>query len=145
VAILDADKAGFLRSETSLIQTMGRAARHVHGQVVLYADTVTPAMEAAIRETERRRAKQTAFNEEHEITPQGITREISDVLLITQKGPAKERKRSQEPYMTEKERAEAIERLEKEMKRASDMLEFEYAALLRDQIIELRGEKRGKK
>ncbi|MCL2082771.1 MAG: excinuclease ABC subunit UvrB [Oscillospiraceae bacterium] len=137
VAVLDADKAGFLRSETALIQTIGRAARHIRGQVILYADATTAAMESAIKETERRRSRQIAFNREHGIVPKGVTKAIPDVLLVSQKNPSKWAKIKPGGSMTEKERAAIIEKLEKEMQNASKMLEFEYAAVLRDQIIEL--------
>ena len=139
VAILDADKEGFLRSETSLIQTIGRAARNAEGLVILYADTVTPSMRAAMDETERRREKQAAFNASHGITPQTIRKEVRDILEISS-DPAKA-KPKEAKYMTQREREEAIRKLEKEMQKASRMLEFEYAAVLRDRIIELRGGK----
>ena len=139
VAILDADKEGFLRSETSLIQTIGRAARNAGGLVVLYADTVTPSMRAAITETERRRKKQDAYNKAHGIVPKTIRKSVRKVLEISHS--AEEEKTESRRKLTEAEREETIRRLEKEMKEASKMLEFEYAALLRDQIIELRGQK----
>ena len=137
IAILDADKEGFLRSETSLIQTIGRAARNAEGTVIMYADTVTPSMRAAIDETERRRAIQTAYNEAHGIVPKTIKKSIRDLLEIT--GPAAKDERGMR--MTERERKVEIDRLEKEMRKAAQMLEYEYAAVLRDQIIRLRGEK----
>ena len=137
IAILDADKEGFLRSETSLIQTIGRAARNAEGTVIMYADTVTPSMRAAIDETERRRAIQTAYNTEHGIVPKTIKKSIRDLLEIT--GPAAKDERGMR--MTERERKAEIDRLEKEMRKAAQMLEYEYAAVLRDQIIRLRGEK----
>ena len=137
IAILDADKEGFLRSETSLIQTIGRAARNAEGTVIMYADTVTPSMRAAIDETERRRAIQTAYNEAHGIVPKTIKKSIRDLLEIT--GPAAKDGRGMR--MTERERRAEIDRLEKEMRKAAQMLEYEYAAVLRDQIIRLRGEK----
>ena len=137
IAILDADKEGFLRSETSLIQTIGRAARNAEGTVIMYADTVTPSMRAAIDETERRRAIQTAYNEAHGIVPKTIKKSIRDLLEIT--GPAAKDERGMR--MTERERKAEIDRLEKEMRKAAQMLEYEYAAVLRDQIIRLRGEK----
>ena len=137
IAILDADKEGFLRSETSLIQTIGRAARNAGGTVIMYADTVTPSMRAAIDETERRRAIQTAYNEAHGIVPKTIKKSIRDLLEIT--GPAAKDERGMR--MTERERRAEIDRLEKEMRKAAQMLEYEYAAVLRDQIIRLRGEK----
>ena len=139
VAILDADKEGFLRSETSLIQTIGRAARNAEGLVVLYADTVTPSMKAAITETERRRKKQDAYNKAHGIVPQTIRKSVRKVLEISHS--AEEEKTTAHRKLTDAEREATIRRLEKEMKEASKMLEFEYAALLRDQIIELRGQK----
>ena len=139
VAILDADKEGFLRSETSLIQTIGRAARNAEGLVVLYADTVTPSMKAAITETERRRKKQDEYNKAHGIVPKTIRKSVRKVLEISHS--AEEENKKARRKLTEAEREETIRRLEKEMKEASKMLEFEYAALLRDQIIELRGQK----
>ena len=137
VAILDADKEGFLRSETSLIQTIGRAARNAEGLVILYADTVTPSMRAAMDETQRRREKQAKFNEENGITPQTIRKNVRDIIEISSEPTAA--KPRGEKHMTRKEREEAIKKLEKEMQKASRMLEFEYAAVLRDRIIELRG------
>ncbi|MDO4750301.1 MAG: excinuclease ABC subunit UvrB, partial [Eubacteriales bacterium] len=139
VAILDADKEGFLRSETSLIQTIGRAARSAEGRVILYADTITPSMRAAIDETERRRKKQHAYNEEHGIVPKTIVKGIRGLIEIS--GPASKQRGDGSVPMTERERKQELERLEREMKKASRMLEFEYAAVLRDQIIKLRGEK----
>ncbi|MBQ4381846.1 MAG: excinuclease ABC subunit UvrB [Oscillospiraceae bacterium] len=140
VAILDADKEGFLRSETSLIQTIGRAARNAGGLVIMYADTVTPSMKAAMDETERRRAKQDEFNRAHGITPRTIVKGVRDVIEIS-RDPAMQRPQDEAKHMTGREREEAIRRLEKEMAKASRMLEFEYAAILRDRIIELRSEK----
>ncbi|MBQ7737541.1 MAG: excinuclease ABC subunit UvrB [Oscillospiraceae bacterium] len=137
IAILDADKEGFLRSETSLIQTIGRAARNAEGTVIMYADTITPSMRAAIDETERRRALQTAYNAEHGIVPRTIVKSIRDLIEIS--GPAA--KNEHGVRMTERERKAEIERLEKEMKKAAKMLEYEYAAVLRDELIRLRGEK----
>jgi len=139
VAILDADKEGFLRSETSLIQTIGRAARNAEGMVVMYADTITPSMRRAIDETERRRQKQDAYNKAHSIVPQTIRKSVRKVLEISHS--AEEEKTTAHRKLTDAEREATIRRLEKEMKEASKMLEFEYAALLRDQIIELRGQK----
>ena len=138
VAILDADKEGFLRSETSLIQTIGRAARNAEGTVILYADTVTPSMRAAMDETERRRKKQTAYNEAHGIVPKTIVKDVRDLMALS--GAKSEMKRGK-VKMTDKERLAEIERLEKKMKEAAKMLEFEIAAELRDQIILLRGKK----
>jgi len=137
IAILDADKEGFLRSETSLIQTIGRAARNAEGTVIMYADTVTPSMRAAIDETERRRAIQNQYNEEHGIVPRTIVKSIRELIEIT--GPAA--KNEHGVKMTERERKAEIERLEKEMRKAAQMLEYEYAAVLRDELIRLRGEK----
>ena len=139
VAILDADKEGFLRSETSLIQTIGRAARNADGLVILYADTITPSMRAAMDETERRRKKQDDYNRAHGIVPKTIRKDVRKVLEISH-APEDER-RAQKKTLTAAEREATIRRLEKEMKEASKMLEFEYAAVLRDQIIELRGGK----
>ena len=139
VAILDADKEGFLRSETSLIQTIGRAARNAQGLVILYADTVTPSMRAAMDETERRREKQDAYNKAHGIVPQTIRKDVRKVLEISK--DAQQEQQASRRKLTDAEREATIRRLEKEMKEASKMLEFEYAALLRDQIIALRGEK----
>ena len=139
VAILDADKEGFLRSETSLIQTIGRAARNAEGLVILYADTVTPSMRAAMDETERRRKLQSDFNAAHGIVPRTIRKSVREMVEISHS--AEEASKLSKKKLSDRERAETIARLEKEMKEASRMLEFEYAALLRDQIIELRGEK----
>ena len=138
VAILDADKEGFLRSETSLIQTIGRAARNAEGRVILYADQVTAAMHAAITETERRRKKQQAYNEAHGIVPQTIVKSVRDLLEISSEVTEKRRDGVK---MTAAEVRAEIAKLEKEMKKAAQMLEYEYAAVLRDRIIELRGEK----
>ncbi len=138
VAILDADKEGFLRSETSLIQTIGRAARNAEGLVVMYADTVTPSMQRAIDETERRRCKQDAFNQAHGIVPRTIIKSVRDVIDLSQ-----EEERSYDPdavQLTKAQRMEAVAKLEKEMREAAKMLEFEYAAILRDKIVKLRGE-----
>ena len=140
VAILDADKEGFLRSEGSLIQTMGRAARHVGGHVIMYADTATNSMAAAIKETQRRRQIQEAYNREHGITPQGIRKAIRD---ITERVRAVAETRA--PYVTaapiaKEDVARLIKELEAQMKTAARSLEFEKAALLRDRIIELRKE-----
>lgn len=140
VAIIDADKEGFLRSTTSLIQTIGRAARNAEGTVIMYADTITPSMRAAMDETERRREKQEAYNKEHGIVPKTIVKSVRDVLeLAVDTGSTHKRKDGVK--MTEKERQAEIARLESAMAKASKMLEFEYAAVLRDRIIELRGEK----
>jgi len=142
VAILDADKEGFLRSETSLIQTIGRAARNAEGQVIMYADTVTPSMRRAIDETERRREKQDAYNKANGIVPKTVIKSVRDLIEISRPDDDKGRsKRSDGVKMTKKEREDAIAKLEKEMQRASKLLEFEYAAVLRDRIIKLRNEK----
>ena len=140
VAILDADKEGFLRSETSLIQTIGRAARNAEGQVIMYADSVTPSMEAALRETDRRRQIQTAYNEAHGITPQTIRKDVRDVLEISA-GAGKNAKTAKGMRLTRAEREELIRQLTKEMKNASRLLEFEHAAILRDRIKELQSMK----
>ena len=140
VAILDADKEGFLRSETSLIQTVGRAARNADGLVIMYADTETPSMRAAIDETRRRRARQDAYNRANGIVPQTIVKSVRELLEIS--GDAnKSIHRRDGVKMTDKERRETIEKLEKQMREASKMLEFEIAAELRDEIILLRGTK----
>ena len=139
VAILDADKEGFLRSETSLIQTIGRAARNADGEVILYADTVTPSMRRAIDETQRRREKQHAFNQAHGIVPKTVKKAVRELMALSaeDKPDYNDKNLSQ---MTKLQRMEAIAKLEKEMKEAAKMLEFEVAAALRDQIIKLRGE-----
>ena len=138
VAILDADKEGYLRSWTSLIQTIGRAARHVDGHVIMYADVITDSMRRAIDETDRRRAIQQAYNEEHGITPQGIRKTVHD---ITERVKAIAETRS--PYITQGDLPKddilrLIKDLESQMKTAARSLEFEKAALLRDQIVDLR-------
>ena len=140
VAILDADKEGFLRSETSLIQTIGRAARNAEGLVILYADTVTPSMKAAMDETERRRSIQMKYNEEHGIVPKTIIKGVREVLEISTAAEDETARARRPRKLSGAERDAEIKRLEKEMKEASKMLEFEYAAVLRDRIIELRGE-----
>ena len=140
VAILDADKEGFLRSETSLIQTIGRAARNAEGLVIMYADTETPSMKAAITETERRRKKQDAYNKSHGIVPQTIIKSVHDIIELSPETDKAARRRDG-LKMTESERREEIAKLEKKMREAAKMLEFEYAAVLRDQLIKLRGEK----
>ena len=141
VAILDADKDGFLRSETSLIQTIGRAARNADGMVVMYADTITPSMRRAIDETERRREKQDAFNKAHGIVPRTVIKSVRELLEIsaTSEDVASNQRQGRVKAMTRQEKAAEIARLEKAMKEAAKMLEFELAATLRDQIIELRG------
>ena len=137
VAILDADKEGFLRSETSLIQTIGRAARNAEGKVVMYADHVTPSMRAAMDETARRREIQDAYNKANGIVPKTVIKSVRDLIEIS--SPTAERKGRAGVKMTKAEKEKEIARLEKQMKEAARMMEYEYAALLRDQIIELRG------
>ena len=136
VAILDADKEGFLRSETALIQTIGRAARNADGMVILYADKITPSMDRAITVTEERRAKQDAFNKAHGIVPKTIQKDIRDLLELSK--PVEESHKKGK--LTAQERAAHIAQLEKAMKEAASRLEFELAAALRDQIIELKGQ-----
>ena len=139
VAILDADKEGFLRSETSLIQTVGRAARNADSIVIMYADTVTPSMRACIDETRRRRSKQMAYNTAHGIVPQTIVKSVRDLLEISTDAGT-DAVRSKGVKMTDRERRELIASLEAKMKKAAQMLEYEIAAQLRDEIIRLRGE-----
>ncbi|MGI5937090.1 MAG: excinuclease ABC subunit UvrB [Oscillospiraceae bacterium] len=141
VAILDADKEGFLRSETSLIQTIGRAARNADGLVIMYADTITRSMEAAIKETNRRRKKQMEYNRRMGITPRTIIKSVRDIIEISDSALSRDAITEGGVKMTARERQQEIARLEKEMKKAAQMLEFEYAALLRERIIKLRGEK----
>ncbi len=136
VAILDADKEGFLRSETSLIQTVGRAARNAEGKVIMYADCVTPSMERAITETERRRTIQSAYNKEHGIVPKTIVKDVRDVIEITPKSEDKPAKQ-----MSREQRAAMIKKLTVEMHQAAKLLDFEYAALLRDKIAKLQSGK----
>ena len=138
VAVLDADKEGFLRSETSLIQTIGRAARNAEGLVILYADTVTPSMRAAMDETARRRKIQSDYNEANGIVPKTIIKGVRDVLEISRREDTGTKRKKK---LTAAERTAEIARLEKEMKEAAKLLEFEYAAILRDRITELKGEK----
>ncbi len=139
VAILDADKEGFLRSETSLVQTIGRAARNAEGLVIMYADKVTRSMDAAISETNRRREKQHAYNIEHGITPKTIIKSVRNLLEIS--GKADDERTETGVKMTASERRLLIDKLEKQMKDAAKMLEFEIAAELRDRLVKLRGEK----
>ncbi|MBW7899857.1 MAG: excinuclease ABC subunit UvrB [Rhodocyclaceae bacterium] len=144
VAILDADKEGFLRSERSLIQTIGRAARHVHGTAILYADTITESMRRAMQETERRRTKQIRFNEEHGITPKSVSKRIKDIIdgVYDAEAAQRELKAAQETAtyeaMSERELAREIKRLEKEMQDFARNLEFEKAAAARDALFRLR-------
>ncbi|MBE6992643.1 MAG: excinuclease ABC subunit UvrB [Ruminococcaceae bacterium] len=140
VAILDADKEGFLRSETSLIQTIGRAARNADGRVIMYADKKTAAMKNAIAETERRRGIQQRYNEKNGIVPKTIIKSVRDLIEIS-RAPEDTVRETDGVKMTAREREKEIQRLEKAMKEAAKMLEYEYAAVLRDQIIKLRGEK----
>ena len=141
VAILDADKEGFLRSETSLIQTIGRAARNAEGLVIMYADEITPSMRAAMDETERRRTIQDNFNKAHGIVPKTIIKGVREVLEISKTAEEDTIRGRKKRKLSQQEREAEIAKLEKEMKEASKMLEFEYAAVLRDRIIGLRGEK----
>jgi excinuclease ABC subunit B len=157
VAILDADKEGFLRSETSLIQMIGRAARNVDGQVIMYADQITPSMQRAISETNRRRGLQLAHNKEHGINPQTIRKAVGDILSMlrpdgdhTAPVPGKDRRRQKERdkvqrelrTLPQQELARLVQTLEEEMHEAAADLKFEYAARLRDEINELRREMR---
>ncbi len=139
VAILDADKEGFLRSETSLIQTVGRAARNADSKVIMYADTITPSMRACIDETARRREKQMAYNKLHGIEPKTIVKSVRDLIEIST--DAVTASKANGVKMTDRERRELISQLEDKMKKAAAMLEYEIAAQLRDEIIRLRGEK----
>jgi len=139
VAILDADKEGFLRSETSLIQTIGRAARNAQGLVIMYADKMTPSMMAAIGETQRRREKQNAYNEANGIVPKTIIKSVRELVDLSHGEEEAEHAVRLKNNMTKRELDAAVEKLEKEMREASKRLEFEYAAVLRDRIIELRG------
>ena len=141
VAILDADKEGFLRSETSLIQTIGRAARNAEGKVIMYADAITPSMRKAMDETARRREKQDAFNKANGSVPKTVIKSVRELLEVSGVSEDTEQRRGTGKSMTKQERAAEIARLEKAMKEAAKMLEFELAANLRDQIIRLRGEK----
>ncbi len=136
IAILDADKEGFLRSETSLIQTIGRAARNANGEVIMYADEVTPSMEKAINETYRRREKQMKYNEEHNIVPKTIKKDVREILEISSKDNVQER--MSKKRLSLKEREELIAKLTKEMQAAAKLLEFEHAAYLRDKIKKLK-------
>ncbi len=150
VAILDADKEGFLRSETSLVQTIGRAARNVDGKVLMYADAITDSMKAAISETQRRRQIQIRYNQEHGIDPQTVSRKVTDILLTLRGGdgpasstPKKERRqRATRPEMPTDELERLIASLEDEMHEAAKDLRFEYAARLRDEVGDLRKELR---
>ena len=139
VAILDADKEGFLRSETSLIQTIGRAARNSEGHVIMYADTMTASMQLAIDETQRRREIQMQYNKEHEITPKTIQKSVRDLISISKKVAAEELKMEKDPEsMSRKELEKLVRDLEKQMKKAAAELNFEVAAELRDKLIDLK-------
>ncbi len=138
VAILDADKEGFLRSRTSLIQTIGRAARNAEGLVIMYADVITQSMESAITETKRRREIQQAYNSANGITPKTIRKSVRDLIEIS--SSTAERRGRSGIKMTKAEKEKEIARLERQMKEAAKMMEYEYAAILRDQIVELRGQ-----
>jgi excinuclease ABC subunit B len=142
VAILDADKEGFLRSDTSLIQTIGRAARHVDGRVIMYADTVTDSMRRALDETDRRRAKQVGYNQEHGIEPASIIKAVRDLTDQVALHAAAEAHADYDPLrpadLPKEELARLIKELEKQMRAAAENLEFEQAAALRDQIFDLR-------
>jgi excinuclease ABC subunit B len=142
VAILDADKEGFLRSERSLIQTIGRAARNANGEVIMYADTVTDSMRRAIDETERRRKIQLEYNQKHGIVPQTIRKKVHEIIEATKvaEQPAEYKTNKKAKALTKKERIKLIETLEKEMKNAAKNLNFERAAELRDLILELKAE-----
>jgi excinuclease ABC subunit B len=146
VAILDADKEGFLRSETSLVQTIGRAARHVDGKVIMYADALTDSMRFAISETQRRRKIQGQYNEDHGIDPQSIRKKVTDILLsieaesLSKATPTTKRRGRSAPEMPEEELERLIQTLEEEMHEAARELRFEYAARLRDEVDDLRKE-----
>ena len=139
IAILDADKEGFLRSETSLVQTIGRAARNSEGTVIMYADQVTRSMELAITETNRRREIQTAYNEKHGITPTTIKKEVHEIMQISSK---EETQKETSRYLDPRERQQLIDKLSKEMRAAAALLEFEHAAYLRDKIEELKSKRK---
>ena len=138
IAILDADKEGFLRSTRSLIQTIGRAARNANGEVIMYADSVTPSMEEAISETNRRREIQEAYNKANGITPQTIVKNVAEILEISSH---KEDRKIPRNRLSDIEKRMEIEKLTKEMKAAAKLLEFEHAAYLRDKIKELESSK----
>jgi excinuclease ABC subunit B len=141
VAILDADKEGFLRGETSLVQTIGRAARNVNGRVLMYADKETDAMRAAMRETDRRREIQIAYNEEHGITPETVKKgisEMSELLAMEDRAPARRRRKRTARWDSPEELEKTIVSLEEEMLAAADDLRFEEAGRIRDELKELR-------
>jgi excinuclease ABC subunit B len=136
VCILDADKEGLLRSETSIVQTVGRAARNAHGRVILYADVMTRSINAAVAETNRRRKLQLEYNEKHGIIPQTVIKDIRDVIDISSKNQKDGKK--QQKNLSPKDKEKLIEQLSAEMRSAASKLEFEKAAFLRDKIKELR-------
>jgi len=140
VAILDADKEGFLRSETSMIQVIGRAARNEHGHVIMYADTITKSMKYAIDETNRRRSIQQAYNEEHNITPRTIQKRVKDLIDLTkiEETPATYGKKQKKEELSDEELYSRMKETEKDMRRAAKALEFEEAALWRDELAKLR-------
>ena len=139
IAILDADKEGFLRSETSLIQTIGRAARNADGHVIMYADVITDSMQKAMDETARRRTLQMQYNEEHGITPQTIQKAVRDLISISKKVAAEELRMEKDPEsMSKTELEKLIKDISKQMRKAAADLDFETAALLRDKMIELK-------
>jgi excinuclease ABC subunit B len=139
VAILDADKEGFLRNETSMMQTVGRAARNADGRVIMYADRISPAMKATMDETERRRRIQDDYNKEHGITPQTIKKSVRDVIEATRAAEETAEYEGKSPLeMTKKELADHVAELEKEMRQAAADLQFERAAMLRDKVFEYR-------
>ena len=139
VAIIDADKEGFLRSETSLIQTIGRAARNAEGRVIMYADNMTDSMKKAIEETKRRRSIQEKYNEENGITPQTIKKAVRDLIAVTKAVAKEEVKFEKDPEsMNQDELEKLIGQVQKKMKKAATELDFETAATLRDQMVELK-------
>ena len=138
VAILDADKEGFLRNERGLIQTIGRAARNSEGHVIMYADTMTQSMQKAIDETARRRQIQMAYNEEHGIVPQTIKKEIRDLISVTKTVAKEEDKEVDINSLNKQERKELVKKLEKQMQEAVEVLDFELAAQIRDMMLEVK-------
>ena len=138
VAILDADKEGFLRSETSLVQTIGRAARNEHGEVIMYADKITPSMNYAITETARRRKIQSAYNEENGIVPKTVVKDVRDIIEISETKKKNLDSEREFRKLSRADRMKAIKELTDEMKAAAKILEFEHAAYLRDKIEKLK-------